>query len=395
MQLSVVRAAAPHALPRLGVRSLRRFALRGALTAIVASCVLLGGPPSVELRIRQEAAPLTFRLLDWEVSRIAERAPRIVAGLLGRHQHAGAADRQAAAAYFAASAGARDALRPEAEAAVERALGSVAATEGLTLGVPLLGADNLVFPPVSFSFVAPPRLLVVSPRERIEVRFSQLLQSDVTIPQATSLEADADRLDVSSLVVEIGGLASYPAMVVEGPRPLDSLTGVAHEWVHAFLFLHPLGQAYWSHPAARSINETATDMAARELGRRLAAELGLEPGPAPAPRREPGGGRSARSVLRETRVDVDRLLAAGQVEAVEALMRQRRDELAAMGHEIRKLNQAYFAFHGSYGDAAAGGSPIPGRLQRLRESSHSVGEFLRRVAQLRDGRDLARAVGDA
>jgi hypothetical protein len=89
------------------------------------------------------------------------------------------------------------------------------------------------------------------------------------------------------------------------------------------------------------------------------------------------------------------LLATGEVEAAERLMHQRRAELVAAGLEVRKLNQAYFAFHGSYGDAAAGRSPIPGRLQRLRESSGSVGEFLRRVAELRDGQDLARAVGDA
>jgi hypothetical protein len=100
-------------------------------------------------------------------------------------------------------------------------------------------------------------------------------------------------------------------------------------------------------------------------------------------------------MLRETRAEVDRLLAAGEVETAERLMRQRRDELAAAGLDVRKLNQAYFAFYGSYGDAAAGRSPIPGRLQRLRESSGSVGEFLRRVAEIRDGRDLARAVGDA
>ncbi len=75
-------------------------------------------------------------------------------------------------------------------------------------------------------------------------------------------------------------------------------------------------------------------------------------------------------------------------------MRTRRDELRERGYAIRKLNQAYFAFHGSYGDAAAGASPIPGRLQRLRERSTSVADFLRRVGQLTSAADLARAVGE-
>ena len=54
-------------------------------------------------------------------------------------------------------------------------------------------------------------------------------------------------------------------------------------------------------------------------------------------------------------------------------MRARRDELQQHGYQIRKLNQAYFALYGSYGDgfAASPANPIPGpaahpaRAQRL------------------------------
>ena len=66
----------------------------------------------------------------------------------------------------------------------------------------------------------------------------------------------------------------------------------------------------------------------------------------------------------------------------------------AAGFQIRKLNQAYFAFYGSYGDAAAGVNPIPRQLGWLRAASGSPGEFLRRVGQLTSAEDLARAVGE-
>ena len=64
-------------------------------------------------------------------------------------------------------------------------------------------------------------------------------------------------------------------------------------------------------------------------------------------------------------------------------MRSRRDELQPHGYQIRKLNQAYFALYGSYGDgfAASPANPIPGLLRALRERSSSLSQF---VFQVRD-----------
>ncbi|MFC1916656.1 hypothetical protein ACFLX1_00775 [Chloroflexota bacterium] len=39
-------------------------------------------------------------------------------------------------------------------------------------------------------------------------------------------------------------------------------------------------------------------------------------------------------------------------------MEQKRQYLAEMSYHIRKLNQAYFAFHGTYADKPAFISPI-------------------------------------
>ena len=59
----------------------------------------------------------------------------------------------------------------------------------------------------------------------------------------------------------------------------------------------------------------------------------------------------------------------------------RRRLFVGRGYNIRKLNQAWFAFHGSYATGAGSVSPIGEQLRDLRSSSGSVGEFLKTMAQ--------------
>lgn len=99
--------------------------------------------------------------------------------------------------------------------------------------------------------------------------------------------------------------------------------------------------------------------------------------------------------MRDSRTQVEQMLAAGQVDGAEAYMRAQRDELQRHGYAIRKLNQAYFALYGSYGDgyAASNASPIPGLLHQLRDESPSVGDFLVRVRGITTVQGLRQAVG--
>jgi hypothetical protein len=96
--------------------------------------------------------------------------------------------------------------------------------------------------------------------------------------------------------------------------------------------------------------------------------------------------------MRETRLEVDELLAAGKVEEAEAYMEERRKELVEKGYYIRKLNQAYFAFHGSYATAPTSVSPIGGQMKELRKRSPSLAYFLRTVAQMKSYQDLLHAL---
>ena len=85
--------------------------------------------------------------------------------------------------------------------------------------------------------------------------------------------------------------------------------------------------------------------------------------------------------MRETRRTVDTLLAEGKIEAAEAYMEERRRELVRQGYFIRKLNQAYFAFHGSYTDSPTSVDPLGSRLKELRIKSGTLKEFVDLVGQ--------------
>ncbi len=63
-------------------------------------------------------------------------------------------------------------------------------------------------------------------------------------------------------------------------------------------------------------------------------------------------------------------------------MDAQRQYLADNGYYIRKLNQAYFAFYGTYGDSPTSASPIGRELDTLRGQSASLKDFLDKVASM-------------
>jgi hypothetical protein len=85
--------------------------------------------------------------------------------------------------------------------------------------------------------------------------------------------------------------------------------------------------------------------------------------------------------MRETRLRVDELLEQGLVEEAEAYMETRRRLFVEHGHGIRKLNQAYFAFHGTYAVSPASSSPVAGQLEQVRAQAPDIGGFIRTVAR--------------
>ena len=209
-------------------------------------------------------------------------------------------------------------------------------------------------------------------------------------------QAVFDQLDQSALVVPIGGLGTYPAMIGE-TSSIDWLTEVtAHEWTHHWLSFQPLGVRYLASPEMRIINETVASLVDREIGPAVMARYyadQLEP-VAAQPAETPKQAAPLFDFAAEmgaTRIEVDRLLDAGEVEAAEAYMEARRQVFVNHGYAIRKLNQAYFAFYGGYAaepGGAAGADPIGPMLRELRAASPSLRDFMRDVARVTSYDDL-------
>ncbi|MCS7056009.1 MAG: hypothetical protein NZM18_07570 [Thermoflexales bacterium] len=309
-----------------------------------------------------------------------------------------------AATASAALRARRDALRASldarqdiVEAILQDQVQSVLREEGFAIG-------GQVMPPLRFRFTALPDLLVVSRRDKIERIASRELTTGLTLEEKARIEEAVDRrFDVSSLVTPIGGLGAYPTMLPETPALEWVLGVIAHEWVHNyFIFtLSPVGLNFLSSSEARTINETAAVIVEREVRERVAQRYYPERHAAlvsdaqAGPRPSNPQAFDFRAEMRKTRERVDELLAQGKIEEAEAYMEQRRVLFVRNGYMIRKLNQAYFAFHGAY-NADPGGSPAAGRdpvgpaVQELRRRSPSLGAFLREIATVRDFADLQR-----
>ena len=92
----------------------------------------------------------------------------------------------------------------------------------------------------------------------------------------------------------------------------------------------------------------------------------MTPGELVWPEEPPSDQFSLNRELRVTRLRVDELLAEGKIDEAEAYMEERRLYLVEQGVRLRKLNQAYFAFYGSYATNPSAANPIGGQLEWLR-----------------------------
>jgi len=248
-----------------------------------------------------------------------------------------------------------------------------------------------ILPPVSAQLTPLPYILIVSPREEIRQIYNVPLQHGLSIPIRERIEtAVYGTIDRSALVVPIGGLGIWPAMIRESGDINYLANTIAHEWAHHWLTFHPLGISYSASPELRTINETVASIFGDEIGAKVIARFYPEFAP-PEVEEEPTQpgtddppafdfGRE----MAQTRVRVDELLAQGEVQQAEEYMEQRRQFFWENGYRIRKLNQAYFAFYGAYADAPGeqGDDPIGPALLAIRNDSETLAEFMNRVSAI-------------
>ncbi|MBN2550036.1 MAG: hypothetical protein JXB15_12810 [Anaerolineales bacterium] len=291
----------------------------------------------------------------------------------------------------------RNLVGPVAEAILQEQVSLAIAQAGLSLG-------GQPLPPVMYHSTPLPLALIVSPRQVIRQDENISLVPDFPVDRQAELEAQVDQaLDVSSLVVEIGGVGVYPTMVQQ-TSALDWLSEVvAHEWIHNYLTLRPLGANYMTSPELRIMNETTASIAGKELGR-LVLEIyypELLPPPEPPPGEQPAPEPPAfdyRLEMNVTRRTVDALLAEGKIEEAEKYMEERRVIFWQNGYRhLRKINQAYFAFYGAYADEPGGAAgvtedPIGAAVRALRQASPSLAAFINRMSWMTSYEQLLQAV---
>ena len=259
--------------------------------------------------------------------------------------------------------------------------------------------SEMLFPPLEFILSKPPRLLVISPRDRIERIRDITLVPEIDVTDMEDIEMRISELDYSGLVVGVGGMATYPSYVTDNADLKFVISTIIEEWLHQYLAFKPLGFLYIldltgirNDDDVATMNETLAGIVSDEI-----ATIVYD--------RYYSIGETERSStaltepvfdfnkeMREIRQTVDDMLARGEVEAAEVFMEEKRQYILENGYYIRKLNQAYFAFYGTYADSPTSINPIGEELKQLRQDSTSLKNFLDTVAEMTTREELAESV---
>ncbi len=253
-----------------------------------------------------------------------------------------------------------------------------------------------ILPPVSSAFTPLPYILIVSPRATIESTYQRPLVAGLTAAEQDAIEHNLESRfpDKSVYVTAIGGLAAYPAMLLESSS-IDWVSDVvAHEWAHHYLVFYPLGFYYDKSNETRTLNETAASLLGEWAGQEVmlryyASHLDRAkslPDTLTLTEEEAAASQARfdfNAEMHRTRVNVDRMLAEGKIKEAEWYMEFQRRYIVAQGYRMRRLNQAYFAFHGAYasspGGGAAGEDPIGPAVRQAWALSDTPRDFLHSI----------------
>ena len=349
-----------------------------ALLVVVPVFSGCGRPHDLDDRMREAAGDFRFSIFNWEVKTLSAEV-----GSIFRRSPA-------------------DTGNPGVDVTLlESRIRAAFAAQGIYNPADRFFTLKFCFPPVYVYIGKLPRLLIVSPRDRIEDIGELTLLPDITVEDMEAIEAELEDLGYSAVVDDLGGISTFPSYVTSDADMKFICETTAHEWLHLYLTFTPLGfiklldvlgirQDY----DVSTMNETVADIVGREIGDMVYNEYYAPPpsnaaAPAPEPE-EPGF--DFNKAMREIRLTVDDLLAQGKIDEAEQYMNEQRRYLEDNGYYIRKLNQAYFAFHGAYADSPASVSPIGEKLRQLREQSASLKDFLNKVASMSSRADLDKSV---
>ena len=333
-----------------------------------------------------------FSIFNWEVTAIAREIKQTY-----EDRNVSVNDTQTVVDYFNAlqqnnlSPSEATKLRNKVESIIELQIRSVLKQNGIIN--PFGSVFGVSFPPIDFELDEPPHLLVISPRNQIARIRDILLLQNMTTDQMNDIENSVEESGYSALVVELGGLGvTYPTFVNSNSSLHDVLDAATEEWVHQYLAFKPLGFRYVLDLLGISrsqdiitMNESLAGIVSSEIGDQVYKKFYASYFPEsnnPPPTESSAPTFDFNAAMRQIRQNVDTYLFNGQIDLAEQYMNEQRDYLQTQGYYIRKLNQAYFAFYGTYADTAAYSDPIGTTVQNIRDKSNSLKEFLNALANV-------------
>ena len=249
---------------------------------------------------------------------------------------------------------------------------------------------KITFPPVDISLGDTPKVLITSPREKIFRLSDVLIHPNISNEESDLLETRiAKEENLSALISKIGGIATYPSAIPHGTSLDKILTITAHEWFHHYAFFHPLGQNMHDSNSMKTLNETVATLFGEEIA--LLAKSSIENDFDPLENNKIPTHKkfNFNYEMKTTRIETESLLSKNQIAAAEEYMETRRKLFNQNGYNIRKLNQAWFAFHGTYGESAASISPIGSQVRGLRNSYSSLEEFVDAVTEINNMKEFS------
>jgi hypothetical protein len=254
---------------------------------------------------------------------------------------------------------------------------------------------NISFPPINFSLEPPPHLLIVSPRDSISRMKEIILLQDLSLDEIEYIETEIDKLGYSSIVLELGGMATFPSFVNNNAGLEYTISTAIEEWFHQYFFFKPAGFLYafnllgiYTDSDISTINETVAGIVSDEIASIVYRKYYSAYYENITYENTQGNEFDFYEEMRNIRLAVDNYLANGEIELAEAFMEEKRLYILSQGYYIRRLNQAYFAFYGTYASSPSSVNPIGDMLWDLRKTSAGVTDFIKIAGTIRNIEDL-------
>ena len=255
---------------------------------------------------------------------------------------------------------------------------------------------GFVFPPVDIRLQNIPKVLVTSPRQEIRLVDAILIDPEISFSKRDSIESALfQAYNTSALIDDLSGVATYPLLVDDQQSLRRILQSSVHEWFHTYFFFKPLGWNYWDTQEMSTINETVCTLLGEEIGDLIYFKLYENDKHTLIDSTSIHSDDQLINKMRSTRIKVDQLLSENKINSAEQLMKETWWELRLGGYRIRKLNQAYFAFRGRYGNSPASISNIGNQVNILREYSANISYFINLVSEINDYDEFLKLTSEA